>query len=371
MSFQAFKIYNFYLGFALIFCGGRGHAQERISDETWHSSREILREARPLEPNRTLPFLAPLKDIFVRAFSNIEHAKELAKFESERVAPLNPRQKGVLLSVTPAFDTKQNDAVKKSLGSSLRSFVEKEGKVDILPDSMRNGLNFDWGRKKAPAYPAPAPRYRLIVTNIEPDKDAPKLASVNADDYELLPYAGKADLHYAIGPVYDEPEVPIYRVGGSGSDSLWQTLTESPSLQFRGRIVPKGLGSDGKLTAAQIVKLEQLAGYYSLEAEIRDELSPAAATHRFRAPLPLGSALIGEDRDKDFRKIKTSLENIYSFHGFSLNVDHYQLEKRYQTGLMYRAGATQIEILTHIPEEALADDFWPRHRWELKMESSF
>lgn len=354
---------------------GQLHAEDKTTREPeWQSSLPMLQQVLPPQSDQTLPLMTSVREMVVRAFSNLEHAKEMAKIQSERVAPIAARRREVLVPESLTYQSDQENQVGKTLGTTVKNFIKKEGKIDIVPESLRSGLSFNFGKNhsRSTSSAPSAPRYRLIVTNIEPDRSSIRFASVDSNDYELVQYAGKANFQYAISPVYDESNLPLHRSSEDASPRpLWQSLSDMPWLHFQGKITPKGFGPDGKLTPAQIIKLEQATGIYTFEAETGSDLSPATAIHRFRVPTPVGETKYGEDRDKDLKKIKTSLENIYSFNGFVVNLEHYHQERRYQAGLLYRAAATQLELYTHIPEDAFDDDIWSRQRWELKLESSF
>ncbi len=326
------------------------------TNDEWQSSRPMLEKARPLEPHRQVPFLKAVQAAIVRTFSNLDHAKEMAKIQQEQAAPLASRGKGILVPLSMSSTTEKETQISKSLTKTLKTFAQKEGSTDLLPDSYRLGLNFGFGGPSHTGLKAsPKPNYRLIVTNIEPDSKSMKLASLNSNDYELLPYAGKANLEYDVGLVYEDSSAPIYRTQiRPTNSSLWDTIYESPSLRFNGRITPKGFLTDGKLSPVQVLTLEQVDGYYAYEAEMQSSIAPKTAVHRLRVPI-LGGAKYGEDWNQDFKKVKSSIERIYASGPFSLNLERYELENRYQTGIIYKASTTQVEIYTFIPDSSLLE----------------
>jgi hypothetical protein len=358
--------------------GADGFARaESVDDSTeWLRSRSYLSEPRPEEPKQSYPMADMLRGVLLRAIQHPDHAREIANLHSQLGTRSVATSKSFLSPMTP--ETKSHDGadVRVAMSNTFRTFVQKETKVNVLPPELQQGLRFsNEGSGSAGSAADAGPRYGLILTNIEPNPASLKLAAVNTfNDIELLQYAAKAELHYEVGPVYPESGPRSYAISVPSSTPVetpwWSALPDLPSYKFRGRLVPKGLPSPSSPLPPHVLSLEQSQGFYSLEAQLENGISPQSMVHRLRVPI-YGNLRYLEERDKKLKPVKSVFENLYSSGSFACNLEHYHLEKRYQAGFIYRRPALNLEIYAHIPKAALHDDFWPNHRWELKLERFF
>lgn len=339
----------------------------------WVSTQSLLEQPIPAPRETSIPGLSDLRAILIRSLTNLENIKAVADIQTAKgTKPLSQSQ-SVLLPRELIVIEDQKSAIRTEVGSVIGKGAQKETKLDFIPDHFQKGFRFSTAESKSPAPSAQADqlRYGLILTDIEPSPHSLRLASINTfNDYEILQFAGKADLRYKIGPIYPEADQSGFPAAAPPPSTQSSWMNRLPDPEFSGSVSPSGLPSGSEPIPAQLIKIEQSQGYYTFEAKLEKKLSPSTALHRFRAPIYQSMNLIDE-RDKDFKTSKLVLENIYSSGGISCNLEDYRSENRYQAGMIYTRDKSRLELFAHVPKAALEGKFWPQHRWEIKLETSF
>lgn len=340
----------------------------------WQSTKPLLQQAEPAAPQFSSPMLRSIRGIFLRSLTHPESLKAVVEIQNAKGNKPAAYTSSVLLPKGMANGENDIAGIRSEISKTMAKGVQRETKItDFIPKEFIRNLTFKLGGSKAqaPAAPQDQLRYGLILTDIEPSAHSLKLASINTDsDYEMLRYAGKADLRYQVGPLPAKEGMSLYQMASPSVERNWYDLDNLPRMEFDGKLTPAGLPSAKSPLPPQLITLQQSQGYYSIEAKIEKTISPDSAIHRFRVPV-YQSMNYREERNKDFEINKVTLENLYVRGPFSCNLEDQRIEKRYQAGLLYTKDSSRIELYTRADRNAIGDKFWPHHSWELKLETSF
>ncbi|MCX6127894.1 MAG: hypothetical protein NTX25_02375 [Proteobacteria bacterium] len=340
----------------------------------WQSSQALLKEAaiKPEGPGAS-PWLESSCRIITQSLRNPEQHQQLASLRASR-KDLTPAADPIFLA---AYGSKSKSEASSSyeIEKTMQNFLEKEAKSSAMPESLKKGLSFDFGTDHkegpSPAIRKDPIRYGLILTSIEPSPTPFRLASISQyDEYSLIPYAPKADLHYRIGAIQSDSEEP-QRAQWGGSQPDTDKLSKWKDLHFKAKLVPRGQMSAKQIAPPQSLSIDESRGYYSLEIQTSQIIHRDAILHRILIPLK-DDLRLRQERDIHFHANRNTLENVYSRGALALNLDQFVVEKRYQSSLIYRKNLTSFELDTHLPNQSSkSQSLWQQQRWELKLERAF
>ncbi len=376
----------FAIGPALI--GATAWATENPDGSSiWSDTQDVLIFQRPPAPQITFPWLEQIRGVMIRSFQSADQGRDLINLHNSLGTKAQTNYAKYVGPIKSPVNPQSGVEVRKAVITSIRLYAQKETKVNVFPQSLKDGLRFNVGGQGPSAGPQkgyvyngnPEMRYGLRLRSIEPSRESMKLASVGLDDYELLRYAPKASAVYEIGEVYPDSGARSYPVSAPSLPepppklSWSQLMGHVPDFNFSGRMAPRGLPGPGSPLPPQSLFLDQSQGYYQLEAQLSGTLKQEAVVHRLRVPV-YGKMNYRQERNKDLQYTKTTFENIYSNdQGFAVHLERYHLERRYQLGFQLHRGTLQnLELLAHVPDTALEkDQFWNQHRWETRFDFRF
>ncbi|MDQ3233520.1 MAG: hypothetical protein M3Q07_17015 [Pseudobdellovibrionaceae bacterium] len=353
-----------------LFLSLRSHAQ---SADGWIDSRPFLVEGPRPVASQSFIFTRPLYGAITKSLTNRDQHVQLLDLQGRTgTKPQDARLRSLSIYKLSSHIT---SAKPTDVTRSMSTFLGREFKSTALPESLRTGISFNIGGRAAqPETAATKPlRYGLIVKNVEPSSESFRLAALPAttiDEYALVHYAPKAKVQYEIGPFMQEQDLTDSNIPLATTESTtW--LRGLPEFQFRGRVAARGAPTANQIVPPQSILLEQTQGFYALEMHTSQLIHKDAMFHRIRVPLA-GTLHLREERNEQFKKTRSTLENIYVNGPLALNLDYFGLEKRYQTGLIYQHLLTRIELYNHLPENFSSQgSLWKTQRFELKVQTAF
>ena len=339
----------------------------------WIESKPFLKEERPSVPDTTIPFVAMMKEALVKGLNNLDHHRAVLKMQAEQGTKAQSFGEGYLgpQKSLSNYDANATHGTRWTLFKNIKTFSGKEIRVDFVPESIKAGFRFD---QSAPAAGAPVMvtngtpvTYGLILTNIEPSRDVLRIAAIGSEaDYRFFQNAPKAKLEYTVGPISLEPVAahPYAVVPAPQSTSQFNWRSLLPDHRFRGKFSPKGMPTAAKPLPDQTLMIEQVQGYYSSDIQFVDGFHKESVTHRFRLPI-YDRFTLHEEFNEAFKPTKVVFTDFLSRGGFSTNLEHFLLERRYRAGFLYRKHLLNAELFLNLPDNALNSRFSREQRWEL------
>lgn len=342
----------------------------------WISSEIYLQTKKPEFPEFKLSFIEEMKRIAVDSLNNRDQANAIAKLQSETGTRDKSFGEGFL-----TIDRQDRDATAEgtretrwTIFRNMRTYAGKEIRLDVVPESLKSGIRFDFAKKSSASKgPAPVPvRYGLILRDIEPSEQKHNIAAL-ASDFELAQKAPRARLDYDIGPLPPSDEyAPAFRVNledKKAEEKKWTSYL--PDYHFRGKLSSRGKPTLAQPIPNQALTLDQADGFYSAEILLANGFHKESVFHRFYLPL-YGRARISEEYDENFHPRTVIFQDILYSGPLAFTLHHILLEQRYQAVFVYNQEHTSIAVNTHVPHAALEGDaFWSQHRWEFALQTAF
>lgn len=361
-------------GFLTLFCLFLSKMVCAEPQNQWIDSRPFLVEVKKPESPDGFLFIRTFYGAVARSLANPDQHRSLLEMHGR--TGTKAREARIHSLSIQKLSSSEATTAPTEVTRTMSSFLGREFKSSALPSVMRSGFSFDVGSSSKPEPKATAAtpvRYGLILTNVEPSTESFRFASLGngvMDDYALVSYAPKAKVNYAIGPITSEQDVANNEVAlATSSTRPW--TDGLPEFRFRGKIAARGAPSAAQIVPPQAITLEQTQGFYAIEIQTSQLIHKDTIIHRTRVPL-LGSMNWREERNENFKKTRSTLENIYARGPLALNLDYFGLEKRYQTGLIYQKALTRFELYNHLPQDFSSQgNLWKLQRFELRLQTGF
>lgn len=345
----------------------------------WIDSRPFLDEAKPQTATIEIPLVDNLHNALIQGFNNYDHHLHVHRLQLETGTldtKIGEGYIGLNNKVYRKADANSTHATRWELFRHAKTYSGKNIKVDLVPERLKKGFRYDpTAPKEGPktiVFTGPQIKYGLILKNIEPsdDKDS-RIASLGSEsDMSYFMNAPKADVQYEIGPIAITGPQPGYNFNPAPDPELRKFRLKDylPSSKVKARLSPRSMPTAAKPIPDQTLVLEQVQGYYRADVQMVNGFQKESVAQTFYLPLFKGFS-IAETFDESFKPSNLVVYNDFG-NGFSGNVQHDYVLKRYRTGFFYRAGYTNIEIYMNVPESGMNQNWKKLQTWEVNLLSA-